>query len=177
MKLGRKDFYGIFLRESTFGFEDGTVTAIGVITGVAGAETSFYVLLLAWTVAALAGGISMAAGTYLSIKSQREFYECIEKERGDHIHEELKKPVKGSFIMFISFVIGSILPILPYSIMQGTVALYSAIILATVSLFGFGALKGSYSKRNWIKSGLEMMVIGMIAASAGYLIGALLFRV
>ena len=49
-----------------------------------------------------------------------------------------------------------------------------AIILTGTTLFTLGAVKTHITKKNWFKSGLEMLVIGAIAASVSYGIGYLL---
>lgn len=74
------------LRAAVFGMNDGLVSNFSLIMGVAGAEPERSVLLLTGMAGMLAGAFSMAAGEYVSVRSQRELYEHeIEKER-----EELK---------------------------------------------------------------------------------------
>jgi VIT1/CCC1 family predicted Fe2+/Mn2+ transporter len=41
------------------------------------------------------------------------------------------------------------------------------------TLFGVGAMKTIFSRRNWVRSGLEMMSIGASAAAITYVIGTL----
>ncbi len=60
------------IRELIFGAEDGLVSILGLVTGVAAGTTSASVVLLAGTVGALSGAISMAAGDYLGVKSHME---------------------------------------------------------------------------------------------------------
>src|SRR3990172_12813479 len=146
-----------FLREATFGFEDGIVTAVGVITGIFGAAASPYVLFLAWSIEAFAGGISMAAGTYLSIKSQREAHFAEGKKHSKREdHEELENPIKAAFFMCVAFITGSFFPILPYFVMQpSSLTIAFSIALAITALFGFGAYKARYTKGSWSKSGIE----------------------
>ena len=43
-----------------------------------------------------------------------------------------------------------------------------------ITLFCLGALKVKITRRNWFKSGLEMLIVGGLAAAAAYAIGALL---
>jgi len=43
-----------------------------------------------------------------------------------------------------------------------------------LALFGTGALKAKLTLGDWKKSGLEMAVIGMLAAVSGYYIGKVL---
>jgi len=57
------------IREVIFGMEDGLVSTLGVITGIAaGTENSFIVVLTGFVVVCVES-LSMAAGTYLSSKS------------------------------------------------------------------------------------------------------------
>ena len=36
-----------------------------------------------------------------------------------------------------------------------------------------GAFKSKYTNKNWFESGLEILIIGGLAAGAGYIIGSL----
>ena len=63
------------LRAAVFGANDGLVSNTCLIFGVAGAETSAQVLVLTGIAGLLAGAFSMAAGEYVSMRSQREMYE------------------------------------------------------------------------------------------------------
>jgi len=49
-----------------------------------------------------------------------------------------------------------------------------ASILTGLTLFALGALKVRITIRNWIISGLEMLIVGGVTAIAAYLIGKLL---
>ena len=63
------------LRAAVFGINDGLVSNAGLILGVAGAGTDHATILLAGVAGLLAGAFSMAAGEYVSVRSQREMYE------------------------------------------------------------------------------------------------------
>jgi len=63
------------LRAAVFGVNDGLVSNASLILGVAGAGTSNATILLAGVAGLLAGAFSMAAGEYVSMRSQREMYE------------------------------------------------------------------------------------------------------
>src|SRR3989442_4908750 len=79
------------IREAFFGMQDGLVSTLAVVSTVGGATGDRYPVVVAGIASALAGVFSMAAGEYLSSKSQREIYLAqIEKERaeGDERPEE-----------------------------------------------------------------------------------------
>lgn len=63
------------LRAAVFGVNDGLVSNASLIFGVAGATADSGMILLAGVAGLLAGAFSMAAGEYVSVRSQREMYE------------------------------------------------------------------------------------------------------
>jgi VIT1/CCC1 family predicted Fe2+/Mn2+ transporter len=64
------------IREAIFGAQDGLVSTVAVASTVAGATGDRFAVLVAGIASALAGLFSMAAGEYLSSKSQREIFEA-----------------------------------------------------------------------------------------------------
>jgi VIT1/CCC1 family predicted Fe2+/Mn2+ transporter len=63
------------LRAAVFGANDGLVSNASLILGMAGATTQSDVILLSGVAGLLAGAFSMAAGEYISVRSQREMFE------------------------------------------------------------------------------------------------------
>ena len=63
------------LRAGVFGINDGLVSNTCLIFGVAGAFADNTVVVLTGVAGLLAGAFSMAAGEYVSMRSQRELYE------------------------------------------------------------------------------------------------------
>jgi len=71
------------LRAAVFGANDGLVSNLALIMGVAGAQADNHVIVLAGVAGLLAGAFSMAAGEFISMQSQREMFEnqiAIERE-------------------------------------------------------------------------------------------------
>lgn len=64
------------IREAIFGAQDGLVSTVAVASTVAGASGDRLAILVAGIASGLAGMFSMAAGEYLSSKSQREVYDA-----------------------------------------------------------------------------------------------------
>lgn len=60
------------LRPVVFGANDGLVSNLALVMGVAGAAASPEVIVLAGVAGLLAGAFSMAVGEYISVQSQRE---------------------------------------------------------------------------------------------------------
>jgi VIT1/CCC1 family predicted Fe2+/Mn2+ transporter len=85
--------------------------------------------------------------------------------------EEPWPPVKAAILTGLSFAIASLVPILPFAFMEVTPAAITAAIASMAALFGVGASKAIFTRKSWIRSGLEMMAIGTLAAAATYAIG------
>jgi len=66
---------GNSLRAAVFGASDGLVSNAALVMGIAAAGASQETLLITGLAGLLAGALSMAAGEYVSVRSQREFYE------------------------------------------------------------------------------------------------------
>jgi len=64
-----------YIGNMVYGGLDGIVTTFAVVSGVAGAQLGSRVVLIMGLANLLADGFSMAVGSYLSAKSQREYYE------------------------------------------------------------------------------------------------------
>jgi VIT1/CCC1 family predicted Fe2+/Mn2+ transporter len=79
------------LRAAVFGVNDGLVSNASLILGVAGANADPGVILLSGVAGLLAGAFSMAAGEYVSVRSQREMYEyqiALERDELNEYPEE-----------------------------------------------------------------------------------------
>ena len=60
------------LRAAVLGANDGIVSTAGIVIGVAGATTDAFAILAAGVAGLTAGALSMAAGEYVSVSSQRD---------------------------------------------------------------------------------------------------------
>ncbi len=83
---------------------------------------------------------------------------------------------KSALATFISFVLAGSLPILPFVFLPASDAnrlLYS-VIATGVALFTVGASRYFVTGVNWLISGLEMLLVGGIAAGVSYFVGYLI---
>lgn len=85
--------------------------------------------------------------------------------------EESWPPVKAAIFTGLSFAIVSLIPILPFAFMNVNPAVITAGVASIACLFVVGASKAIFSRQSWVRSGLEMMAIGLLASVATYLIG------
>ena len=88
------------------------------------------------------------------------------------ILEENVNPITIGWLMSIAFVVGGIPPLLPYMFMQQPLAaLKMAVIVSLVALFLVGVAKTALTQQPWLKSGLEVVFLGSLAAGIGFGIG------
>jgi VIT1/CCC1 family predicted Fe2+/Mn2+ transporter len=227
-EIGRRHRNGIAggnLRAAVFGASDGLVSNVCLILGVAGAAGGGHTVLVSGVAGLLAGAFSMAAGEYVSVRSQREMFEHqIGAERDElakYPHEEaaelsliyqarglgkedadrmsarivanpgyaldalareelgldpgaLGSPVGAAAFSFGAFAAGAAIPLAPFVLTAGSVALGAAIALTAVALFGVGCATSLFSGRDAVRGGLRSLLIGAAAGAVTYGIGRLL---
>ncbi|HQR23146.1 MAG TPA: VIT1/CCC1 transporter family protein [Steroidobacteraceae bacterium] len=82
-----KGYGGGNLRAAVFGVNDGLVSNASLIMGVAGAGAGIGGVVTSGVAGLLAGALSMAAGEYVSMRSQREMFEYQIGLERDELHE------------------------------------------------------------------------------------------
>jgi VIT1/CCC1 family predicted Fe2+/Mn2+ transporter len=213
------------LRAAVFGVNDGLVSNASLILGVAGASSESGVILLSGVAGLLAGAFSMAAGEYVSVRSQRELFEsqiALERdELGEYPEEEaselaliyaargipeedarrladrivadperaldtlareelglnpdeLGSPIGAAGFSFVSFAAGALVPLAPFLVSKGGVALELAVGLTALALFAVGATLSLFTGRSAAWGGLRMLLIGGAAGAATFGIGRVL---
>ncbi len=95
------------------------------------------------------------------------------------IVENLSSPLKNALVTFFSFLIFGFVPVGIYLIAKFIPGLNNHLflldcLLTSLTLFILGSLKTKITNRNWFLSGLEMLIVGGLAATAAYGVGALL---
>ncbi len=83
-------------------------------------------------------------------------------------------PVNDAIVVGGSALAGSFIPLLPFFFLPVSTSVVVSPIVSAVVLFAGGVFKARLTVGNWLKSGLEMAGVGLLAAFAGYAVGALL---
>lgn len=77
-----------WLRAAVLGANDGIVSVAGLVMGVAGATTDRHTIFVAGSAGLVAGALSMGAGEYVSVSTQRDTEKALlEKERRELAEE------------------------------------------------------------------------------------------
>lgn len=81
--------------------------------------------------------------------------------------------LRAAIVVGFSAFAGSLIPLVPFLLLPLMVAVPLSLALSALALFAVGAYKARITVGRPLKSGLQMAVIGIVSALAGYLIGAL----
>lgn len=81
------------------------------------------------------------------------------------------RPVAAALVVGVSTVIGSAVPLLPFVLLPVETAVWLALAAGAVVLFVVGAYRAWTVGASMLRSGAEMVAIGLVSALAGYLIG------
>lgn len=217
---------GNALRAAVLGANDGLVSNLSLVMGVAGAAFSQQTLLVTGLAGLIAGACSMAMGEWLSVQSSRELYqqqiateadelaEVPDEERDELVliyqakglneaearriadqiftdkaaaldtlsREELGidpedlggSPWSAAIASFALFAAGAIIPVLPFFVSTGTMAVSASLALSALALFMVGGMITLFTGRSVLFSGTRQLLIGVAAASVTYGIGSLL---
>lgn len=107
-------------------------------------------------------------------KSKSAMLDVMIKEELGGDRQTKEDPAKSSAYMFAFYAAGGLITLVPYLFLAPATALYYSIAVTAAALFGIGAAKTYLTGQNPLKSGLEVLVIGMIATFAAYQVGIIL---
>jgi len=90
-----------------------------------------------------------------------------------------RKPLYSALATLVSFILAGFMPLIVYVLglfypISSTEAFTVSVILSALTIFGLGVAKVTVTKLNPLRSGLEMLLVGGLAASVAYVVGALL---
>src|SRR5438093_4486772 len=212
-------------RELVFGIQDGLLSTVGLLSGVSVATQDRRVIVITGVAAGVTGGISMATGSYLAARTERDIFErelrdqerlaasepylaqeaLLESLTADGLDRpsayrvvatlsrredlllrtvqekvlglsavDLSQPLKAGFVMFVSFVTGALIPVVPFLLPLGRATLPAVWGVSVVTLLGVGVVKGVLTPQPLLRSGVEFAAIALGSAVVGWGIGRLL---
>ncbi|MPM15420.1 hypothetical protein SDC9_61791 [bioreactor metagenome] len=155
-----------YFRSTVFGFQDALVSTTGIVIGISAGVSDKKFIILSALVAISVEALSMGAGQYLSEKSVHDL-------PASHHHDNL---FFGGLIMFLSYLVGGFVPILPIFFFTPPISSILSIVFAFVGLFLLGFFKAKlFSGKVW-RSALEMLIIGGLTTLIGLVVG-LVFKI
>lgn len=168
-----KKFISIYIRDITYGAIDGAVTTFAIVAGVIGAKLSSQTILILGISNLIADGFSMGSSCYLSVKADMDIKDT---KKFEHT------PLLSGLFTFVSFIIIGSAPLIIFIFdyfYPNTVSnpFFWSCIISALSFFLVGSSKSFFTKRAWLSSGIETLIIGGIAALVAYYTGSFLKQV
>jgi vacuolar iron transporter family protein len=152
-----------YLPDLVYGANDGIITTFAVVTGVVGASLSETVIVVLGFANLVADGFSMGASNYLSRRSDVEL-----EGRSDRADA-----ARHGVATIAGFLAAGVVPLVAYLLpLDDSTRFPVAIVLTGVALFGVGAARTLATRRGFVRSGIEMLLVGSLAAVVAYAIGA-----
>lgn len=153
----------LYLRTIIFGINDSLVSTVGFLAGISVAGVPRATIVLTGVVYALVEAFSMAMGDFLSEESAEEYV--------SHSNVSDRPSVISAILMFISCVLASLVPLVPYILFTASTALIVSIFLSVFSLFIVGILSARFSRLPMLWRGTRMALLGGGAIVIGVAIG------
>jgi VIT1/CCC1 family predicted Fe2+/Mn2+ transporter len=154
---------GHYLPDLVYGANDGIITTFAVVSGVVGADLSRTIILILGFANLFADGISMGASNYLARRSTAEAEERASREGA----------LRHAAATIGAFVAAGLVPLAAYLLpIPSDSRFIAAVALTAATLFSVGAARSFVTGLSPFRSGLEMLLVGALAAVAAYLIGA-----
>jgi VIT1/CCC1 family predicted Fe2+/Mn2+ transporter len=167
-----------WLRAAVLGANDGIVSTAGLVMGVAGATTDNGAILIAGIAALVAGSISMAGGEYASVSAQRDS-EIASRIKHEGAHrkfslDEHVSPMSAAIASFISFALGSVLPIVaitgPWVEYRELATIVSVVISLAITGYVAAVIGGAKPLRPVIRN----VIVSLVTMASAYGVGMLL---
>jgi VIT1/CCC1 family predicted Fe2+/Mn2+ transporter len=80
-------------------------------------------------------------------------------------------PLREGWITGSATAIGALLPVFPFFVFRGTPAIMVSFVIAMLAHFGVGAARSVFTGRGLLRSGMDMFIVGLGVAVAGYFAG------
>lgn len=163
-----------YLSEFVYGGIDGAVTTFAIVAGVMGASLSAAVALILGFANLFADGFSMAISNYLSTKSQ---FEVASKHMKSHLSK--KSPIRTALATFTSFILIGFIPLISFVLAYFIPSLEQykftySIAFTALAFLVVGGLRGKIANKSFIRTAIETLLIGSLAATIAFLVGYLL---
>jgi len=153
-----------YLPDLVYGANDGIITTFAVVSGVVGADLSERIILILGFANLLADGFSMGASNFLA---RRSYADAEERAAGG-------EAARHGLATVVGFITAGIVPLVAYLVpLPDNMRFPVAVALTLSTLFAVGASRTIVTRLGWMRSGLEMLLVGAVAAVVAYSIGAL----
>ena len=107
-------------------------------------------------------------------KDPERFLAVLVTERYGMAPDQKERPGRQGFLTGISFAMAGAVPLVPYLLLTIPDAIIASVVVTAIALFLAGLFRALSSLQSFVRSGFEMLAIGMGAAAGTFLIGLLI---
>ena len=164
------------IRNIFLGLNDGLVEILGAVSGFFGAFGDAVTVLIAASTTAVAGSLSMGAGAYAALSSEKEVKatqfdkkQFLGEETGSSQMEE--QPLSSAVMVGCSYFAGAMVPVLP--VLLGATNALSSLVAAGSMVILVSTLLAFLSGMNIRRRILLNLIIIAVAVGVTYAIGIL----
>lgn len=100
---------------------------------------------------------------------EKALQEKVREELG--IGEASASPMREAVITGVATAVGSLIPVAPLLVSDGQWAIWTSFAIAMLAHFGVGAARSVFTGRGIFRSGIDMFLVGLGVAVAGYYLG------
>lgn len=165
LKINKETFL-LYVRNFIFGAEDSLVSTVGLLAGISVGGAARANIIMTGVVLIFVEAFSMAVGSFLSEQSTEEY---AKRGRVPFYHA-----LPGGGIMFISYFVAGLVPLLPYLIIESEIAFTVSIGLTLISLFILGFISAEVLQTKIWRNAWRMLIIGGLAVGIGVVVGRIL---
>lgn len=138
------------------GMHDALVSTVGLVTGLAFADATQYIIILTGIIAAVSAGLSMMASEYLSQKA------------GGNMRGAMRRGIMTG----IAYVFTSIMLLMPFMfVVNPFVAVFTTYIVGVFIIFIFNYLKSNMNHQRFWPAFTEMLVVCFLVTTVAFAIG------
>jgi predicted membrane protein (TIGR00267 family) len=84
--------------------------------------------------------------------------------------------MREAWLTGVATAVGALIPVFPFLVWEGNVAIVLSFTLSMLSHFVVGAMRSVFTGRSVFRSGLDMFVVGLGVAIIGYYVGEWIAR-
>lgn len=148
------------VKDSVYAMSDGIIEVLSTVSGLTGVFTNNIYVLFGGIIVGLSGTVSMTVSDFFSSSSKS----AIERRKEKEVQESVK-------ITALSYVVGAIIPLLPFIFNLGIMSLIISYLISGLAAFLVGYIIGFISDTDPFRRGATMGILVVLVAFVIHIIG------
>ncbi len=120
------------------------------------------------------GGKDLDRAVEIITSDRKVWVDTMMRDELGILEDKNDSPLMHGGVTFTAFLIAGIVPLLAYLVPGVANVFWVAVVMCMISLFVVGALRSLVTAVSWFRGGMEMLLVGVGAASVAFFVGKLL---